>query len=1131
MIKNISHNGRRKKIKTFAVLLVIASILTPALIYLPKRVFAASCTWSGASGDWETPGNWSNCDGGVPDAADDVTIDANVTVQLNAATTINSLTLGNVSGTTTPTLNFDYDAITSSSLVIDDGDFTVYTGATLTHTQATGSTIVGRMSIEVETGDATITGNINVSQKGYQGGNCTNCDGFGPDGQGSHSGEGGFGESSGGAGGAGHGGTGGRGNGYSASQDRAYGGITYGSSYRPTTMGSGGGSGRTGGTTNHGGRGGGTIQLIVAGTTIVNGTITSVGGNSTGAFANDRSGAGAGGSINIQTGSFSGSGNIWAKGGNGTSGGGDGGGGRIGIEYSGTNTFSGDISVAAGTGTGQDGEPGTSYIEDTTNGDITIPSHNYSWTKEDRSNWVFRNIQVDGDWTVESTSSGLFILQTTGDMTIGENADVTFKSFHSTDTDGRGVYFKLAGNLTIPSTSSITANAGGYFGGSANASGYGTGKGLLCTGSDGGGGGGYGGLGGGIKGGTTYGSATAPEDLGSGGAGGCGSGATSGGRGGGAIRINTGGTLTVNGVISAIGGTGSVNYYGGGGGSGGSIFLTVGTLAGTGTITVAGGVGGNGNNTGGDGGGGGRLSINYYTANNWTGTTLDAANSAPGGAGGSNGGVAGSNGSVTVNQAQAGYVVNLDSSLDAVRSSDWSTDMENVVNAIAGTNGVGIEDTSARRIAEFSLYFNGNRDLDNVLAGSDPAQGKAFFHVPSGYSNIDGYDPGYGDYTLYVPKGDRDTAVWICPNVNSFAAITTSCTNGYSVSEADSNVTIENINGQDYWVVEGLASTGGLGINTSGTPNMRVDLANEATSASDDIEVWFDTPTDITADSLIYIIYDSLFTGGSSLTLTDISLSCDDDGETGGTSTGMTALGLTTAENGYLVLDVNTDTCTEWIQVDIHGGNGNHLTNPGSAGNYSWAVLTDVSGDGLDDDSGATLAYVGDDNDVNITATVPPTIDMELFQQNSDTELTDTNACPLGVLSLNQVNTCIYDIGTGTNNASGVSIYITSDGALDDGIGNSISSPTGAVTAGEEEYGFYISDVGGNEYSSAGSFAVQHQALPTSATLLATSSTTGSGTTVGSSSQHLEITHAASMSTSTIVGSYNQVVTYTAYTN
>ncbi len=478
--------------------------------------------------------------------------------------------------------------------------------------------------------------------------------------------------------------------------------------------------------------------------------------------------------------------------------------------------------------------------------------------------------------------------------------------------------------------------------------------------------------------------------------------------------------------------------------------------------------------------------------------------------------------------ATAGAVINLDSGLNAY-ADEQATDIENFSNLKNELTEIWIKDDNDDLIANFSLDFEGNIDLSNVSAGVSTSNNSSFFHVPGGFSNIGGYSILSQTFTLYVPVGASDYAVWICPGVSNMNDINLDCSGGYQLTLADPNVS-EYIDGnQRYFAVSGLTNTGGLGID--GTPNMRIDLANEAASATDDIEVWFDTPTDITTDSLIYVIYDSLFTGGSSLTVSDISLNCDDDGESGGTSTGMTAFGLTTASDGYLVLDTNTDTCSNWIQVDIQGGGGNHLTNPGNAGNYSWAVLTDVSGDGADDDSGATLAYVGDDNDVNITAIVPPTIDMELYQQGTDTELTDTNTCALGVLSLNQVNTCIYDLGTGTNNSTGVSVYMTSDGSLDDGNGNSIGSPTGAVTSGEEEYGFYLSELGGGEYSAAGSYSTQHQAVPTSVTLIATTSTTGSGTTVGSSSQHLEITHAASMSTSTIVGSYNQVVTYTAYTN
>ena len=67
-----------------------------------------------------------------------------------------------------------------------------------------------------------------------------------------------------------------------------------------------------------------------------------------------------------------------------------------------------------------------------------------------------------------------------------------------------------------------------------------------------------------------------------------------GGTGGGAIQLAVGGTLTVDGVLSANGTVGNGDsyyggpYWGGGGGAGGSLYLTVGALSGTGTITAAG---------------------------------------------------------------------------------------------------------------------------------------------------------------------------------------------------------------------------------------------------------------------------------------------------------------------------------------------------------------------------------------------------------------------------------------------------------------------------------------------------------------------------------------------------------------
>jgi len=121
-------------------------------------------------------------------------------------------------------------------------------------------------------------------------------------------------------------------------------------------------------------------------------------------------------------------------------------------------------------------------------------------------------------------------------------------------------------------------------------------------------------------------------------------------------------------------------------------------------------------------------------------------------------------------------------------------------------------------------------------------------------------------------------------------------------------------------------------------------------------------------------------------------------------------------------------------------------------------------------------------------------------------------------------------VGTGTNNTGGLTVKVNSDGLMVNG-GDDIDNSTGAVTSGQEEYGFYISDDGvSNNWVEQGSFATQHQAVPTSETAFAVINI-NHDYIAASADEHLEVTHAASMDAATVVGTYQQVVTYTAYTN
>jgi len=186
-----------------------------------------------------------------------------------------------------------------------------------------------------------------------------------------------------------------------------------------------------------------------------------------------------------------------------------------------------------------------------------------------------------------------------------------------------GLQLRINNNLEVEAGGFIDANSRGFV--------YGPGAGSSSSAPFGvfvGGGGGHGGVGGPSiynheTSGRAYGSLTSPFELGSGG----GQGMGSGGEGGGAINLQIGGLLRVDGTISANGAAGT-NLYSGGG-SGGGIKISAQTFSGTGSISANGGAG---EAPAGGGGGGGRIAI-YYQSNSFSGSL-----SAHGGASKTNGG-------------------------------------------------------------------------------------------------------------------------------------------------------------------------------------------------------------------------------------------------------------------------------------------------------------------------------------------------------------------------------------------------------------------------------------------------------------------------------------------------------------
>ncbi len=109
-----------KRLKAFlaALLLSVAGIMSLNV----GQVFAATCTWTGASSDnFNTAGNWSGCGGGVPQNGDSITFDVtSLSTSKTLTNNISSLSVATITFTGT-NANSYYYTIEGSALSITGG--------------------------------------------------------------------------------------------------------------------------------------------------------------------------------------------------------------------------------------------------------------------------------------------------------------------------------------------------------------------------------------------------------------------------------------------------------------------------------------------------------------------------------------------------------------------------------------------------------------------------------------------------------------------------------------------------------------------------------------------------------------------------------------------------------------------------------------------------------------------------------------------------------------------------------------------------------------------------------------------------------------------------------------------------
>ncbi|MBB5058091.1 hypothetical protein HDF16_002797 [Granulicella aggregans] len=541
-------------------------------------------------------------------AGSNLTVSDNTTLPPNANLSFNSVTVNNAA---TLTVGSGTTLASHSVTVTGGGNFTVGGGSTLNISGEVLVTGDSKMVLQSINNAAQVNGawrgagvTINAGSVQVDAGSSINADG-----QGYLASAGPGGALAGSSAGGSYGGMGGSGSGPTPA------GPIYGSDTTPTDLGSGGGSRCCGAVA---GNGGGAIRLIVSGTLTDNGAISANGANLVGY----QGGGGSGGSVWVTTAGLAGLGVFTANGG--TGGEAAGGGGRIAVYYNApTSSFTGfSTSTSNGASCGTQCSNGAASA-----GAVgTVGFFDTSATNS--------NLMVDQDLTIPAGTTVAYnsiTVQPNAVLTIGGGSTVTVAG--SLTVSGTVVAQSINNTALVNGTwqgSGVTLNVAEVVvnaNGSINADGQGyvpsAGPGGAAVGTSAGGSyGGAGGTGDGSASAATYGSASLPVDLGSGGGLRCCS--TSAGAGGGALFFNVSGTLTNNGTISANGA--AIVGYQAGGGSGGTVYVKTAGLSGAGAFTANGGLGGEA------GGGGGRVAI-YYDAPSSNFTGFSASTASGGGCG------------------------------------------------------------------------------------------------------------------------------------------------------------------------------------------------------------------------------------------------------------------------------------------------------------------------------------------------------------------------------------------------------------------------------------------------------------------------------------------------------------------
>lgn len=349
---------------------------------------------------------------------------------------------------------------------------------------------------------------------------------------------------------------------------------------------------------------------------------------------------------------------------------------------------------------------------------------------------------------------------------------------------------------------------------------------------------------------------------------------------------------------------------------------------------------------------------------------------------------------------------NLDNSLDAWDSlgKRITTSSENGLN---GVNDVYLRDTSGSIISKIEVDMTADRDWVGVSGSIDTVNGKS---VVSGLTSA----PGTAStHTLYIPIPPLvvSSSVRICPEANTLNEVTEICNGGVEFMENETKsigtdsvtVTKVNVDGQWYWLADGVSGTGGMSLFDSSEFVLRDTLTRLQVGVLSNHTIEFGSVNGLeTSGDTIEITFDPENQAWdlSSILLTDIEMDADGTPLTLGATPGVDVWGVSINTTTDTITFTAPTSGTSYIEAgtplvvrigDNTASGTNQITNPSVVAEYEIYIQNTYQAGGGGVETGEITIPIIDDDTVNVHGYLDTFLHFDI-----DTVTTDTD-CASGV--------------------------------------------------------------------------------------------------------------------------------------